>query len=74
MDLAFAARDVDVASLVKGSLPDGMTLSTGTPAGPPRIPPTGGCAGCSTAPGADDYATAGLFALGFLVMTRKRRD
>jgi len=74
MDLAFAARDVDVASLVKGSLPDGVTLSKGTPAGPPRIPPTGGCAGCSTAPGAEDYATAGLFALGFLVLTRKRRD
>jgi MYXO-CTERM domain-containing protein len=74
MDLAFAARDVDVASLVKGSLPDGMSLSKGTPSGPPRIPPTGGCAGCSAAPGAEDYATAGLFALGFLVMTRKRRN
>jgi MYXO-CTERM domain-containing protein len=74
MDLAFAARDVDVASLVKGSLPDGVTLSRGTLAGPPRIPPTGGCAGCSAAPGAEDYATAGLFALGFLVMTRKRRE
>jgi MYXO-CTERM domain-containing protein len=73
VDLAFAARDVDVAALVTGPLPEGLALSRGTPMGPPRIPPTGGCAGCSTAPGAEDWAVASLMGLAFLAITRSRR-
>ena len=73
VDLAFAARDVDVASLVTGQLPEGLALSKGTPMGPPRIPPSGGCAGCATAPGPEDWAMASLLGLAFLAMTRSRR-
>ncbi len=73
MNLAFAARDVDVAALVKSPLPPGLELSKGTPAGPPRIPPSGGCAGCATAPGGLDGATAGLGLLLFYGMTRRAR-
>ena len=73
VDLAFAARDVDVASLIKGTLPEGLALSRGTPMGPPRIPPTGGCAGCSTTAGPEDWAMASLLGLGFLAITRSRR-
>ena len=74
VDLAFAARDADLGALVKSGLPEGMTLSNGQPVGPPRIPPGGGgCAGCSTAPSGEDYAVAGLCALGFLAMTRRRK-
>ena len=68
-----AARDVDVAALVKSPLPPGLELSKGTPAGPPRIPPSGGCAGCATTPGGLDWATAGLGVLLFYGMTRRAR-
>jgi hypothetical protein len=73
MNLAFAARDVDVASLVKGPLPEGLALSKGQPVGPPRIPPTGGCAGCATTHGSLDGVTAGAGVLLALAMMRKRR-
>ena len=66
------ARDVDVASLVKGDLPPGLALSRGAYVGPPRIPPTGGCAGCSTAPGPEDWATAGVLGIVFVSMTRRK--
>jgi hypothetical protein len=72
--LAFAARDVDVAALVNGTLPDSLALSKGTPAGPPRIPPSGGCAGCDTAPGAFDWATGAAAVLLFYGMTRSKRQ
>jgi hypothetical protein len=71
--LAFAARDVDVAALVKGTLPDGLALAKGQPVGPPRIPPSGGCAGCVTAPGGLDWATGGAAVVLFYAMTRNRR-
>ncbi|HEY8042149.1 MAG TPA: hypothetical protein VIF15_20235, partial [Polyangiaceae bacterium] len=74
LDLAYAPRDADLAALVKSPLPEGLTLSTGVPHGPPRIPPTGGCAGCNAAPSTEDFATAGVFAVGFLVLTRRRRS
>jgi MYXO-CTERM domain-containing protein len=73
VDLAFAARDADVAALVKSGLPEGLELSRGEPVAPPRIPPGGGCAGCSTAPAGEDLAVAGACALAFLAMTRRRR-
>jgi hypothetical protein len=73
VDLAFAARDVDVAALVTGDLPPGLALSRGTPMGPPRIPPSGGCAGCTTAPGAEDWITASLLGFGLVAMVRGRR-
>jgi hypothetical protein len=40
---------------------------------PPTAPPQGGCAGCSTAPSGSDFAAASLFALAFVVMTRRKR-
>ena len=73
MNLAFAARDVDVAALVKSPLPPGLELSKGTPAGPPRIPPSGGCAGCATAPGGLDWATGAVGVMVFYGMTRRAR-
>ncbi|HEY1693438.1 MAG TPA: DUF2330 domain-containing protein [Polyangiaceae bacterium] len=74
MDLAFAPRDADLASLVKGPAPEGITLSRGTPAAPPRIPPaSSGCAGCSAAPSGGDVAAAGVFALAFVAMARVAR-
>jgi hypothetical protein len=72
MGLAFAARDVDVAKLVTGPLPASLALSKGHPVGPPRIPP-GGCAGCTTAPGALDWATGAAAVFVFYGMTRSRR-
>jgi hypothetical protein len=74
VDLAFAARDVDVGALVKSGLPEGLTLSRGEPVAPPRIPPSGGCAGCTAAPAGEDVAAAGACALAFLAMTRRRRQ
>jgi hypothetical protein len=59
LDLAFAPRDADLGSLVKSGLPEGITLSRGEPVAPPRIPPSGGCAGCATARRGDDLAGAG---------------
>ena len=53
-NLAFAPRDADLAALVKSPAPEGLTLSRGEAVGPPRIPPTGGCAGCTTAPTGGD--------------------
>jgi hypothetical protein len=73
LDLAFAARDVDLAALVKSPLPEGITLARGEPAGPPRIPPTAGCAGCATAPSTADYGAAAMCALAFVAMSRRRR-
>jgi hypothetical protein len=73
VDLAFAARDADVAALVKSGLPEGLTLSRGEAVGPPRIPPSGGCAGCSAAPAGEDFAAAGVCMVAFLAMTRRRR-
>jgi hypothetical protein len=73
VDLAFAARDADVGALVKSGLPDGLVLSRGQAVAPPRIPPTGGCAGCSSSPAGDGFAAAGLCALTLLAMTRRRR-
>jgi hypothetical protein len=73
VDLAFAARDADVGALVKSGLPEGLTLSHGQPVAPPRIPPSGGCAGCSTAPSGEDFAAAGVCAVAFVAMTRRRR-
>jgi hypothetical protein len=74
VDLAFAARDADVGALVKSGLPEGLTLSRGEPVAPPRIPPSGGCAGCSAAPSSEDFAAAGACALAFLAMTCRRRQ
>jgi len=74
LNLAFAARDANLESLVKSPLPEGLTLSRGQAVGPPHIPPSGGCAGCHAAPSAEDYATTGVFALGFLVVARRRRN
>ena len=71
--LAFAARDVDVAALVTGTLPEGLALAKGVPVAPPRIPPSGGCAGCATAPGGLDWATGGAAVVLFYAMTRGRR-
>jgi hypothetical protein len=78
LDLAFAPRDADLAGLVKSSLPEGLTLSRGEAVGPPRIPPSGGCAGCTTAPGPDDLAAAAACAAVFAAMrlraARRRRS
>jgi hypothetical protein len=71
LDLAFAPRDADLAGLLKSPLPEGLTLSRGTPAGPPRIPPAGGCAGCAAAPSSGDFASAGACAAVF-ALTRWR--
>jgi hypothetical protein len=68
LDLAFAPRDADLAGLVKSALPEGLTLSRGQAVGPPRIPPSGGCAGCSTSSGADDLVAAGSCAAIFAAM------
>jgi hypothetical protein len=73
LDLAFAPRDADLAALVKTPAPEGITLSRGEAVGPPRIPPSGGCAGCSAVPDGGDYAAAGACALVFLVTTIRRR-
>jgi hypothetical protein len=72
VNLAFAPRDVDVGSLISGAVPDGLTLSRGSPVGPPRIPPAGGCAGCATAPGASQWAAAGTCLVGLLLALRRR--
>jgi len=40
---------------------------------PPTAPPQGGCAGCSTVPSAGDFEAVSLFALAFVVMTRRKR-
>jgi hypothetical protein len=74
MNLAFAARDADLAALVKSPLPEGLTLSRGEAVGPPRIPPSGGgCAGCSTAPKTGDFVAAGACAFAFVAMMRRSR-
>jgi hypothetical protein len=73
LDLAFAPRDADLARLVKSPVPEGLTLSNGTPMGPPRIPPGGGCAGCSAAPSGGDFAAASMCAMAFLTLTRRKR-
>jgi hypothetical protein len=59
LDLAFAPRDADLGALVKSALPEGITLSRGEAVGPPRIPPSGGCAGCATARTGNDLAGVG---------------
>jgi hypothetical protein len=63
VDLAFTERNADLGALVKSPLPEGIPLSRGTPSAPPRIPPGRGCAGCSAAGSAGDFAAAGLCAL-----------
>jgi hypothetical protein len=78
VDLAFAPRDADLGALVKSALPEGVTLSRGEPVAPPRIPPSGGCAGCATARSGDDLATAGgcvavLAAMAWRAARRRRR-
>ena len=73
LDLAFASRDADLDALVKSPLPEGLTLSRGQIVGPPRIPPSGGCAGCNAAPSGDDFAAAGVCAVALLAMTRRKR-
>ncbi|MGD0525221.1 MAG: DUF2330 domain-containing protein [Polyangiaceae bacterium] len=74
LDLAFAPRDADLGALVKSPMPEGLTLSHGEVVGPPRVPPGGGgCAGCNTAPEGSDLAAASVFALAFVVMTRRKR-
>jgi len=73
LDLAYVARGADLADFVKGGTVEGTQMSQGHVVGPIRIPPGGGgCAGCNTAPGAEDFAAAGACALAFLVMTRRR--
>jgi hypothetical protein len=76
IDLAFTARDADLGALVKSPLPEGIALSKGTPAAPPRIPAGGGCAGCNMAEGANDLAAGGLGAVALAAMswwsTRRR--
>jgi hypothetical protein len=58
LDLAFAPRDADLGALVKSALPEGITLSRGEPVAPPRIPPSGGCAGCAMGRRGNDLAAA----------------
>jgi hypothetical protein len=73
MNLAFAARDVDLAAFVKSPLPEGLTLSHGEVVPPPHIPPsTGGCAGCRVGvPAGDDYVALGACATALLVVARR---
>ena len=73
LDLAFAPRDADLDALVKSPMPEGLTLSRGQIVGPPRIPPSGGCAGCNAATSGDDFAAAGVCAVALLAMTRRKR-
>jgi hypothetical protein len=78
VDLAFAPRDADLGALVKSALPEGITLSRGEAVAPPRIPPSGGCAGCATARSGDDLTTAGgcvavLAAMAWRAARRRRR-
>jgi hypothetical protein len=77
LDLAFAARDADLGALVKSPLPEGLTLSQGQAVGPPRIPPSGGCSGCtvrSASPSGEDYALVGVCGVAVLVVLRKRTE
>jgi MYXO-CTERM domain-containing protein len=72
LDLAFAARDADLGSLVKSPLPEGLTLSQGQAVGPPRIAPSGGCGGCATT-GSETGSGAVLAALAGFIWLRVRR-
>jgi hypothetical protein len=74
LDLAFAPRDADLGALVKSPMPDGLTLPSGQAVAPPRIPPSGGCAGCNAAaPSGEDFAAASVVALVFVSMMRRKR-
>jgi hypothetical protein len=74
MNLAFAARDVNLASFVRGPAPEGVIIGAAGPTPLMKLPPSGGgCAGCTAAPKSGDIASAGVFIALFFVITRRMR-
>ncbi|HEY8091787.1 MAG TPA: DUF2330 domain-containing protein [Polyangiaceae bacterium] len=71
LDLAFAPRDADLASLVKSPAPDGIPWTPSPEPG--HVTRGGGCAGCSASPSGMDFAALGVAGLGMLAMVRRRR-
>jgi hypothetical protein len=77
LDAGGAQQDAAAAGATEAGVDWATAHGDGVPApatAPPATPPPqGGCGGCTAAPSGVDLATASLFVLAFVAMTRRKR-